>query len=410
MARLAKTVPVGEDRTQHLSLGVLALCFPMSQVQAIIAECGKASQRVRDLPAPVVVFYVIALSLFPGAGYQNVLQWLLTGLQWWESGRFRMSGKGALSAARQRLGPEPMRLLHERLARPLADPNLPGSHWKGMLVVALDGTTLALQDTASNAAAFGRASNQHGAAAYPLARAVALVETGTHLIFAAELGRYQDSELSLAGRLLTHLEPGMLCLADRLFPTFDLWQAAAATGCQLLWRAKASLGLIHLATLADGSWLARWPPPKQRRGDPLSGPLVRVVEYRLAEPAAQTPEGMDTVPSPRPEVYRLLTTLLNPDLVTAEELAAFYPQRWEMEITIKESKNVLRQGQITLRSKVAELVQQEFWGLLLAHYLVRKTMAGAALRKGLDPDELSFQSSAEIIKAAQTGPVLSFPP
>ncbi len=409
MARLAKTVSVGQDRTHHLSLGVLALCFPMTQVQAIIAECGKASQRVRDLPAPVVVFYVIALSLFPGAGYQSVLQWLLTGLQWLESGCFRLSGKGALSAARQRLGAKPMRLLHQRLARPLADPNLAGSYWKDLLVVALDGTTLALQDTPSNATAFGRSSNQHGAAAYPLARAAALVETGTHLIFAAELGRYQDSELSLAQPLLRHLHAGMLCLADRLFPTYDLWQAAAATGCQLLWRAKVSLKLVHVETLADGSWLARWPPPKGRRGDLLAGPIVRVVEYRLVAPVSRPAEG-DAVPPPLGEVYRLLTTLLDPQVATAEELAAFYPQRWEMEITIKETKNILRQGQITLRSKVAELVRQEFWGLLLAHYLVRKTMASAALIKGLDPDELSFQGSAEIIKATQTGPVLSFPP
>ena len=105
-----------------------------------------------------------------------------------------------------------------------------------------------------------------------------------------------------------------------------------------------------------------------------------------------------------------MTTLLDPQIAEARELAGFYPQRWEVELTIKEGKSVLRHGQVTLRSKVAELVRQEFWGLLLAHYLVRKMMAQAALKRGRDPDELSYKGSVEIIKATQAGSVLSFSP
>lgn len=405
MGRLAKQLSVGNDNTQHLSAGVLALVLPVAQVQRILAECGKASQRVRDLPAVVVVFYVVALSLFPATGYQSVLRWLLAGLQWLEAGKFRVSSKAALSAARQRLGAEPVRRVHEQMARPLADPNLAGSYWKGLLLVAIDGSTLALQDTASNAEAFGRPSNQNGQGSYPLARFVALAEVGTHLIFGARIGGYGDWEIKLAEGLLDHLKPGMLCLADRLFPGYLLWQQAAATGAHLLWRAKVGLKLEFIKKLSDGSWLARWNPSrKASKGDP--GQVVRVVEYKLHK----TAKGHRVSDESGGEVHRLITTLLDVEAASATELAAAYPQRWEIELTVKESKSTMRHGRVTLRSKVAELVRQEFWGLLLGHYVVRKMMAHAALEKGVDPDGLSYQASIEIIKSTQAGSVLSFSP
>ena len=280
MPRRAKTLSVGNDNTRHLSLGVIALCFPITAVRQALADCGKESRRVRDLPAAVVIYYVIGLSLFAASGYESVLRWLLCGLQWLGAGKFRVSSKAALSKARQRLGEQPVRLLFERLAQPLNNPALKGCCWRGHNVVVLDGSTLALQDTASNDAHFGRSSNQHGPAAWPLARFVALAEAGTHLVFHAELGRYKDSEIVLAQKVIAGLRPGMLCLADRLFPGLALWKQATATGAHLLWRAKNGLRLEHLETLPDGSWLALWKSESRGRKDSL-GVKVRVVEYRL---------------------------------------------------------------------------------------------------------------------------------
>jgi hypothetical protein len=384
---------VGNDNTLHLSLGVLALCFPLPAVQKIIDAHGRGSKRMRDLPAAVMAYYIIGISLFPGVGYEAVLRWLLCGLQWLGSGVFRISTKGALSRARQKLGEEPLRQMFEQFAQPIGRPDLLGCCWKGLHVVAIDGSTLALQDTEANEQAFGRSSNQNGPGAYPLARFVVLAEAGSHIIFAAELGSYHESEVTLASRMIGKLQPGMLCLADRLFPGRELWSKAAATGAHLLWRAKSRLRLERIQTLQDGSWLARWKNSKKRH-DP--GILVRVVEYQL-----KGGEG---------ETYRLLTTLLDPAVASADELAAFYPQRWEVELTIKEGKSTLRQGALTLRSKKPELVRQEFFGLLLAHYAVRKMMALAALGGNKDPDELSFQNSAEVIRTRQAGPGRAFPP
>lgn len=395
MPRPAKTLSVGNDNTQHLSLGVIALCFPAAAVQNAIEDCGKASRRVRDLPAAVVVYYVIGLSLFPAAGYESVLRWLLCGLQWLDCGTFRVSSKAALSKARQRLGEQPLRKLFDQHAQPFGNPTLKGCYWRKHHLVVVDGSTVALQDTPANDEHFGRSSNQHGKAAWPLARFVVLAEAGTHLIFRAELGRYNDSEVVLAEKVLVGLRKGMVCLADRLFPGLALWKKATATGAHMVWRAKIGLKLERIKTLPDGSWLATWKSESRGQEDRV-GVSVRVVEYRL--------KGGDG------EIFRLITSLLDPEEAPANELATLYPQRWEVELAIKESKQVLRTGQITLRSKMPELVKQEFWGLLMAHYIVRKMMAQAALEEDVDPDNLSYQSSVEIIRSSQTGPVLAFSP
>lgn len=400
MARHAKNISQGNTATEHLGVGVLALCFPLQKVAAVIAACDKADKRVRDLPAALMVYYVIALSLFPGVAYQSVLRWLLSGLQWLGNHPFRVACKEALSNARQRLGALPMQKLHEEMALPMAEKSLPGSYFKDMLLVAFDGSTLALQDTTANAEEFGRSSNQNGDSAWPLARFVALVECGTHLIFAASLGGYKDSEMHLAKSLIPRLHKGMLCMADRLFPGYEIWKQFAATGANLLWRAKISLPLEKIEVLADGSYLAKW-LPKEERKKGSEAVIVRVIEYRLTDPRVADDKG---------EIYRLITNILDPAVVTAAELAALYPQRWEIEITIKEGKTILRKGRITLRSKIPELVKQEFWGMILAHYLVRKMMAQAALDNKRDPDELSYEGSIEIIKSTQTGPVLSISP
>lgn len=400
MARHAKNLSQGNLAIQHLGVGVLSLCFPMERVQAIITDCGKTEKRLRDLPAALVFYYVIALNLFPGVAYQSVLRWLIGGLQWMGNGVFKVACREALSNARQRLGVEPLIRIHEEMARPLANKSIPGSYFKGLLLVAVDGSTLALQDTKDNAETFGRSSNQHGDGAWPLARFVALVECGTHLIFGAKLGGYHDAEVVLAQSLVSRLGPGMLCLADRLFPGYEIWKLFAATGAQLLWRIKKGFPLRKIKALSDGSYLAEW-LPEELKLKGYAPVIVRVIEYKLTSPETKDEEK---------ETYRLITTILDPKVASAKELAENYPQRWEIEITIKESKTILRKGKITLRSKTSELVKQEFWGLMLAHYLVRKIMAQAAMDRKVEPDAISYEGSIEIIKSTQSGPVLSVSP
>jgi IS4 transposase len=199
------------------------------------------------------------------------------------------------------------------------------------------------------------------------------------------MGRYADGETTLAHDVLTALRPGMLCLADRQFFGSALWQAAA-TGADLLWRVKHNLRLPRATVLADGSYLTTLYPSDKDRRHGVNGTRVRVVEYRLAGIAGAEP------------LCRLVTTILDPAQAPAAALAALYHERWEIEGALDELKTHLRGARVVLRSKTPELVRQEFWGLLLAHFAVRGLMHEAALRADEDPDRLSFLHAVRVVR------------
>jgi hypothetical protein len=387
MARAAAGLPAGIRLTDHISLGVIARTFPVEEVRRVLAETGRGSERERDLPAHVMVYYAIALALYAGAGTREVLRCLLEGLRWlWGAEAVRVAGKSGISQARTRLGEAPLRRLYERVVRPVATPATMGAWYREWRLVSLDGSCLDVADTAESCAAFGRPEAGRGESAFPQLRFVALVENGTHVLFGARLGAFADGETTLAHEALSALRPGMLCLADRQFFGHALWQAAAATGADLLWRVKRNLRLPREARLADGSYLSTIYPSQKDRRHRIRGVRVRVVEYRL--------EGVAEAES----LYRLVTTILDPAEAPAAELAALYHERWEIEGALAELKTHLRGARMVLRSKTPELVRQEFWGLLLAHFAVRGLMHEAALRAGEDPDRLSFLHAVRVIR------------
>jgi len=99
--------------------------------------------------------------------------------------------------------------------------------------------------------------------------------------------------------------------------------------------------------------------------------------------------------------YRLLTTLLEPNVAPAMELAALYHQRWEIEAVFDELKTHLRQSKRVLRSKTPQLVRQEFYGWVLAHYAVRWLLHQGATRHRLSHAELSFKGHVELLRRTQ---------
>ena len=387
MARASAGLPAGIRLSDHISLGVLARAFPPDRVRQVLAETGRASERERDLPAHVMVYYAIALALYAGSGTREVLRCLLEGLRWlWGAEAVRVAGKSGISQARTRLGEAPLRRLYEQVARPIATPTSKGAWYRGWRLVSLDGSCLDVADTGENCAAFGRPEASRGASAFPQVRFVALVENGTHVLFGARLGGFAEGETTLAHEALAALQPGMLCLADRQFFGHVLWRAAAATGAELLWRVKRNLRLPREAVLADGSFLSTIYPGAKDRRHRAGGVRVRVVEYRLEGVADAEP------------LYRLVTTLLDPSEAPAAELAALYHERWEIEGALAELKTRLRGARVVLRSKTPALVRQEFWGLLLAHFAVRGLMHEAALRADEDPDRLSFLHAVRVVR------------
>src|ERR687894_45002 len=282
MAGVAAGLPAGIRLSDHISLGVIARAVPPERVRQVLAETGKASERERDLPAQVMVYYAIALALYMTASTREVLRCLLEGLRWlWGAEAVRVAGKSGISQARTRLGAEPLRRLHEQVVGPIATRATQGAWYRQWRLVCLNGSCLDVADTGENRTAFGRPEASRGESAFPQLRFVALVENGTHVLFGARLGSFADGETTLAHAALPALQPGMLCLADRQFFGHALWQEAAATGADLLWRVKHNLRLPREAVLADGSYLTTIYASDKDRRHPTRGEQVGVGEDRL---------------------------------------------------------------------------------------------------------------------------------
>jgi len=227
---------------------------------------------------------------------------------------------------------------------------------------------------------------QSRASAYPRIRFVSLVENGTHGLLGTRMAGYATGEITLAQEVIASLQKGLLCLADRNFFGFALWNQARARGADLLWRGKKNLRLGVDQRLPDGSYLSRIYASERDRRHQANGVVVRVIDYRLEGIADAEP------------IYRLVTTVLDPSAAPAEELAALYQERGEIETALDELKTHLRGAKIVLRSKTPDLVRQEFYGLLLAHFAVRGLMHEAALKADEDPDRLSFLHAVRVIR------------
>jgi hypothetical protein len=274
--------------------------------------------------------------------------------------------------------------IFKRVVQPLATRETPGAWYRQWRVMIFDGTSLALQHTPENAAEYGLPNSKHGEGAFPLLRLVGLVEAGTRAIVAAAFHGWTTHEIALAEEILGALQPGMLVLEDRGFIGYSWWQCVAATGADSVCRARKNMHFPCLKRLPDGSFLSELRPPKSDPGEPIP---VRVIEYTLTGvPHAET-------------CYCLLTSILDPPAAPASELAALYHERWEAETLFDEFKTHLRGGsRVLLRSKTPDLVKQEVYGLLLAHYCVRVVMWEAAHTRGGDPDQISFVHTVRVLR------------
>ena len=395
MSRTQAVLPGGPRLSDYLSIGVLAQVYPITSVREALASCGRESRRQRDLPAEAMVYYVVALGLFRSVSAREVLRCLLEGLRWVspDAAVLRVSGKSSISRARARLGPEPFEALRAVRVKPLADPATRGAWYRGRRLVAFDGSALNVPDEAGNRETFGVPGASRGRAAFPQVRLTALVELGTRAAFAWRAGAYGESEEAQAGTLLPWLSAGMLVLADRGYCGFPLWRRASDTGADLLWRMKAKLRLPVLERFDDGSYRSVLRGSGQDRRRSRGVCPVRVVEYTLAGAGG--------------EVYRLATTLLDPAVAPAAEMAALYHERWEVETTYDEVEtHILGPGAI-LRSKTPDLLLQEVHGLMLAHYAVRRLIHEAARKVDEDPDRLSFVHAVRVLRRRVEHPGVS---
>src|ERR1700686_4414873 len=283
MGRTLRPFSAGSPITEYVSLGAVAKTSPLDRIRGDLVATGKQRGPQRDLPAHVVVYYVIALALYMQSSYREVLRCLLEGVQWLtKPGEIvRATGKSGISQARSRLGAEPLRRLYEQVVVPIASKNTRGSRYRTWRLISLDGSTLDVADTEENEKEFGRPAASRGASAYPQLRFVALLENGTHVLLSGRMGSYRTGEITLAKEVVPQLKPGMLCLADRFFFGFTLWTKAQASGCELLWRVRKHLRLEVLERRSDGSYLSVIYPSEKDARHKTKGVRIRVIDYQL---------------------------------------------------------------------------------------------------------------------------------
>jgi hypothetical protein len=384
-----KVLP-GDRLSDRVAIGVLTKAFPPGLVDGVLAETGRVQQRSRLLPARLVVYFVLAMALFSGQGYEEVARLLTEGLRErrWRSG-WTVPSTAAIWKARSRLGVEPVKRLFATVCAPVADRDTRGAFYRDWRLTAIDGTTFDLPDTKANVQAFGRpprSGRGEQNVGYPQIRMVGLVECGTHVVFDAAIGPLRIGEHDLAREVFASLRPGMLVLADRGFVGVDLWQTAAATGADLLWRVRKDIVLAVVEHLPDGSYRSEIFDQRDIHHT-RSGVPVRVVEYTIA--------GHD-------DVYRLITTILEPARAPAEQLATLYAQRWEFESTLDEIKTHLGGAHLVLRSQHPDGAEQELYGFLLVHHAIRTLMHQAAREGDHDPDRISFIRSLRVVRRQVT--------
>lgn len=412
MPRRGQVKERSDDRlVDRVGLGVLASQFPDALVNEVIEETGRRERRSRDLPAALMARYVIALALFPSDGYDEVMRQVKLAEDWLagDAGPVKVPSTTAISSARDRLGIEPVKRLFERTATPMAvRGKTAGAFYRDWRTCAFDGTTLLVPDTSANAKAYGKPGNDQGVGALPQIRVLGLAECGTRSLLAAAFGgtggSKAASEQKLLRTVLDAFAPGMLVLADRNFLGFDTWKRAAATGADLLWRAKLDRHLPVDQPLADGSYLSHLPEPGGKRDAETI--TVRVIEYTLdRDPATGRPLG-----HANKETYRLVTTILDPDSAPAEELAGLYAERWEDENLFDEIKIHQQDARLVLRSRTPERVEQEVWGILALHRALRALIHDAALAQDIDPDRISFTHAVKVVRRQVVRRAISPPP
>jgi hypothetical protein len=386
----------------RIALGVLTRLVTRELVEDVLAQTGRKEQRKRLLPARVVVYFVLALALFYGDSYEEVMRKLVQGLSWlaiWKT-EWHVPTSSALAQARERLGSEPLRELFERAARPCAQLSTAGAWLCGRRLMSIDGVELDVADTPANEQYFGRRRGKNGTAAFPRILVMALAESGTHAVTAAETGTAGTGEVTLARTLVSapgNLEPGMLVLADRGLYSYKMITAVAAAGADFCVRVKGDIDLPALEWLPDGSYRSYVADPVNKTNKLASGNRaltdlpglhVRVVDY--------------DVPGRGGEVVTLVTSILDHQDTPAPELAAAYHQRWEIELAFDEIKTHQRGPAVILRSRSPGMVLQELYGLLLTHYAIRQLMTEAADQAELDPDRLSFTRTLNIVRRQVT--------
>ena len=361
--------------------------IPPEMIRQALDATGRINTRACQLTHEIMMWVVLTMGLLTHLPIRQVFK---------QCRRSRVGEKtpcrSGLCAARQRLGVEPVKFLHEQLVRPLATPDTLGAFYHGLRRMAIDSTVLDAPDSEANTLAFKRSSGSRGEGAFPQVRKASLVELGTHVEVAMAIGGWQDDERKLARQLFHLIPPDALLMEDRGFFCFEDWKELDSREIKLFVRVKSQIVLKPIQRLSDGSYLAKIYKSSYHRDKDRGGIVVRVIVYKLDDPQRVGHE----------EVHRFITNLLDEKEYPALEMICEYHQRWEEELTFDEQKTHQdprrAEKPANLRSETPDGVRQELYALSLGHFIVRSLMLEAAQPLKLDVDRLSFKGAFQILQ------------
>lgn len=345
----------------------------------LIAEAleatGTASIRRRKLPAEQIVWLTVGMALFSNTSIRQVLDRL----------NLTVNGKvvpSSISDARKRLGPKPLLYLFDLLARSWTAQLTPESHWRGMRLFGVDGTSMRVPDSDENLSHFGRPGSHRSEAAYPHVRVVAAMDLGQRLVYSAKTGPLAQGERTMAASLLEDLPSDSLCLTDRGLASYMNFPRMSAPSSRknYLCRVRSEMKFTAQEELSDGSILATIKPSWKLKNENPELPdnlVVRIIDYNV--------EGHLPI--------RLFTSLLDEKKYPRRDLATLYHERWEIEVAFDELKTDMLNRKEALRSQSVAGVEQEVWSILLTYNLVRREMALTALAHSAKPSVMSFKAS-----------------
>ena len=393
MTMILRQIDEDDKLTDVLKMEVLQKCYPRHRIEQILSTCHVQEKRVQKLTMLLMVYFVICMSLWSRLAQRRVVREmghhvsLLMGPQ----ARIVFASAPAISERREQLGSEPMRQLFEQSCTVMGSKATPGTFVWGRRLMALDGTLFDVPDTPANAEAFGRSRNQFGEGPFPQVRCVLMIECGSHATVDVEITRRNDAEDTSAMELVQRgVTREMLLLHDAGITGGLLWAEIRRKGAHVIAPIPEHMLTTYCRQLKDGSYLAAFVPEQSSGRKLKKAVLVRVIEYQLTDERLGEPGN----------VYRLGTTLLNPQSAPLREVILVYHERWEVELVIDEQKTHVRQQRPVLRSKTPEGVRQELYGLFLLHYAIRFVMYEAASEKGLDPDRLSLTTAICVVQHA----------
>lgn len=383
MSLASSLVAIG-DGTLPESFDGLKSHFDTRWIESALRRSGTATLRKRKLPAEQVVWLVIGMALYRDRPIDDVVRALDLVLPD-ADGLTQGVTKGAIPQARDRVGADPLKDLFLCTARHWALASADRHRWRGLMVLGLDGTRLRIPDSPDNRAAFGLAvSARAGTCSYPLVQAVALMALRSHLLLDFDFAAIETGEVTLADPMLERAPADSLIIVDRGFAYHAVFQQIARGGRHWLARARKTIRWTTVRKLGAGDELVEVYTSYHQNSHTPPPYMARAIRYER--------KGF------RPQV--LLTSLMDAERYPAREIIALYHERWELELGYDEIKTDTLLQLEAIRSRTAERVRQELWGLAVAYNLIRREMEAVSAHLRVPPTRISFRGALRRIREA----------